>query len=222
MKTLEEIKQIRELKRLELDLRINTQADTREKHILVCHGTGCTSSKSPKILENLREILKQKGIENVRVIMTGCFGLCAKGPIVIIRPEDTFYAMVTPEDCEEIIQTHIIEGKEVQRLLCKDIDGTKVKSLDELNFYKKQERIALKNCGVINPEDIELLVCISLSMLPIFKREYHQLKEACSAKGIAINVKNMKVILTKLLVSIMKRVNEIEASIIEKGYEGTS
>ncbi len=74
----------------------------------------------------------------------------------------------------------------------------------------------------INPEDIELLVCISLSMLPIFKREYHQLKEACSAKGIAINVKNMKVILTKLLVSIMKRVNEIEASIIEKGYEGTS
>ncbi len=155
MKTLEEIHEIRENKRRELDLRVNTKADTREKHILVCHGTGCTSSKSPEILENFRRILKEKNIENVRVIKTGCFGLCAKGPIVIIRPEDTFYAMVTPEDCEEIIQTHIVEGKRVERLLCKDIDGKIVNSLDELNFYKKQKRIALKNCGVINPEDID-------------------------------------------------------------------
>ena len=155
MKTLEEIHEIRENKRRELDLRVNTKADTREKHILVCHGTGCTSSKSPEILENFRRILKEKNIENVRVIKTGCFGLCAKGPIVIIRPEDTFYAMVTPEDCEEIIQTHIVEGKRVERLLCKDIDGKIVNSLDELNFYKKQKRIALKNCGIINPEDID-------------------------------------------------------------------
>ena len=155
MKTLEEIHSIRENKRRELDLRINTKADTREKHILVCHGTGCTSSKSPQILENFRKILEEKNIENVRVIMTGCFGLCAKGPIVIIRPEDTFYSNVRPEDCEEIIQTHIVEGKRVERLLCKDIDGKIVNSLDELNFYKKQKRIALKNCGVINPQDIE-------------------------------------------------------------------
>ena len=155
MKTLEEIHNIRENKRRELDLRINTKADTREKHILVCHGTGCTSSKSPQILENFRKILEEKNIENVRVIMTGCFGLCAKGPIVIIRPEDTFYSNVRPEDCEEIIQTHIVEGKRVERLLCKDIDGKIVNSLDELNFYKKQKRIALKNCGVINPRDIE-------------------------------------------------------------------
>ena len=155
MKTLKEIHELRETKRKELELRVNTKADTREKHILVCHGTGCTSSKSPEILENFRKILKEKGFENVRVIMTGCFGLCAKGPIVIIRPEDTFYAMVKPEDCEEIIQTHIIEGKRVERLLCKDIDGTIVNSLDELNFYKKQKRIALKNCGVINPENID-------------------------------------------------------------------
>ena len=155
MKTLEELHKIREEKRKELDLRINTKADTREKHILVCHGTGCTSSKSPEILETFRRILKEKNIENVRVIKTGCFGLCAKGPIVIIRPEDTFYAMVTPEDCEEIIQTHIVEGNRVERLLCKDIDGRKVNSLDELNFYKKQKRIALKNCGVVNPEDID-------------------------------------------------------------------
>ncbi len=153
--TLEKIKEIRKEKRNELDLRINLNADTREKHILVCRGTGCTSSKSPKIIERFREILKEKNIENVRVIQTGCFGLCAKGPIVIIRPEDTFYAMVKPEDCEEIINTHIIEGKKVERLLCKDIDDKLVNRLDELNFYKKQKRIALKNCGIINPEDIE-------------------------------------------------------------------
>ena len=155
MKSLEEIHKIREEKRKELDLRVNTKADTREKHILICHGTGCTSSKSPEILENFRRILKEKNITNVRVIKTGCFGLCAKGPIVIIRPEDTFYAMVTPEDCEEIIETHIVKGERVERLLCKDIDGTVVNSLDELNFYKKQKRIALKNCGVVNPEEID-------------------------------------------------------------------
>lgn len=155
MKTLEEINKIREEKRKELDLRVNLNANTREKHILVCRGTGCTSSKSPKIIENFRRILEEKHIENVRVIQTGCFGLCAKGPIVIIRPEDTFYAMVTPEDCEEIINTHIIEGKKVERLLCKDVDNTLVDRLDELNFYKKQKRIALKNCGMIDPENID-------------------------------------------------------------------
>ena len=155
MKTLNEIREIREQKRLELDLRINLNANTQEKHILVCRGTGCTSSKSPKIIENFRKILEEKGITNVRVIQTGCFGLCAKGPIVIIRPEDTFYAMVTPDDCEEIINTHIIEGKKVERLLCKDVDGTLVDRLDELTFYKKQKRIALKNCGVIDPEVID-------------------------------------------------------------------
>ena len=155
MKTRKELHQIREEKRKELDLRVNTKADTREKHILVCQGTGCTSSKSPEILEEFKRILKEKQIDNVRVIKTGCFGLCAKGPIVIIRPEDTFYAMVKPEDCEEIVQTHIVEGNKVERLLAKDIDGTKVNSLDDLNFYKKQKRIALKNCGVINPEEID-------------------------------------------------------------------
>ncbi len=175
MITLQELHKIREEKRKELDLRVNTKADTREKHILVCHGTGCTSSKSPQILENFRKILKEKNIDNVRVIMTGCFGLCAKGPIVIIRPEDTFYAMVTPEDCEEIIQTHIVEGNRVERLLCKDIDGKIVNSLDELNFYKKQKRIALKNCGVINPEDIDEYIAFNgYEALERVLREYTQ------------------------------------------------
>ena len=175
MKSLQELHKTREEKRKELDLRVNTNADCREKHILVCHGTGCTSSKSPQILEIFRRILKEKNIDNVRVIMTGCFGLCAKGPIVIIRPEDTFYAMVTPEDCEEIIQTHIVEGKRVERLLCKDIDGKKVNSLDELNFYKKQKRIALKNCGVINPEDIDEYIAFNgYEALERVLREYTQ------------------------------------------------
>lgn len=154
-KTTEELEIIRKNKKEELDLRINRDSKTQEKHILVCHGTGCTSSKSPKIIENFREILKKNSIENVRVIQTGCFGLCAKGPIVIMRPEDTFYAHVKPEDCEEIVNTHIINGKTVERLLCKDIDGTIVNRLDELSFYKKQKRIALKNCGLIDPENID-------------------------------------------------------------------
>ncbi len=155
MKTIEEIEKKRKEKRAELDLRVNTKADTREKHILVCRGTGCTSSKSPQIIENLRKIIEEKKIKNVRVIQTGCFGLCAKGPIVIIRPEETFYAHVNPQDCEEIINSHIIEGKKVERLLCKNIDGNIVDKLNELDFYKKQERIALKNCGIIDPENID-------------------------------------------------------------------
>ena len=155
MKTLKEIQNIREEKRKELDIRVNSNVGTKEKHILVCHGTGCTSSKSPEIIDTFRKIIDKKKIENVRVIQTGCFGLCAKGPIVIIRPEDTFYAMVTPDDCEEIIQKHIIEGNIVERLLCKDIDGKKVQKLDDLNFYKKQKRIALQNCGRIDPENID-------------------------------------------------------------------
>jgi len=155
MKTLEEIRKIREEKRQELDLRVNTASASCERHILVCHGTGCTSSKSPKIIENLRRIIEEKHAENVRVVQTGCFGLCAKGPIVIVRPEDVFYSLVKPEDAEEIIEKHIIGGEIVERLLCKDVDNSVVKKLDDLSFYKKQKRIALKNCGVIDPENIE-------------------------------------------------------------------
>ena len=155
MKSLDEIRKIRENKRQELDLRENLQANTVEKHILVCRGTGCTSSKSEDIIHNFKKLIEEKNINNVKVIQTGCFGLCAKGPIVIIRPEDVFYSMVKPEDCEEIINSHIIEGKLVEHLLCKDVDGTQVKRLDDLSFYKKQKRIALKNCGKIDPENID-------------------------------------------------------------------
>ena len=155
MKTLEEIRKIREEKRKELDLRVNNDAKCTETHILVCHDTGCTASKAPKIIENLRKIIEDKKIENVRVIQTGCFGLCAQGPIVVIRPGNTFYAKVKPEDAEEIIESHILNGKIVERLLCKDNTGELVKKLDEHSFYKKQKRIALKNCGVIQSGNID-------------------------------------------------------------------
>ena len=154
-KSIAEIEEIRSKKRAELELRVNSNIDTKEKHILVCQGTGCTSSKSPEILANFRKILEEKNIENVRVIKTGCFGLCSKGPIVIVRPDDTFYSMVTPEDCEEIIEKHIVNGEVVERLVCRDVDGSYVNKLDDLPFYKKQMRIALKNCGVIDPENID-------------------------------------------------------------------
>lgn len=155
MKSLEEIDEIRARVKSELELRINENANTTEKHILVCGGTGCTSSKSPVIIENLNKAIKENNITNVKVIQTGCFGLCAKGPIVIVRPEDVFYALVKPEDAEEIVNVHIKEGKIVERLLCKDVDESVVKKLDELNFYKKQDRIALGNCGKIDPENID-------------------------------------------------------------------
>ena len=155
MKSIEELNEIREKTFKEISLRKDINYPGNEKHILVCGGTGCTSSHSGKIIEKLNEQIKEKNIENVRVVRTGCFGLCARGPIMVIRPEDTFYAMATEDDVEEIIDNHIIKGEIVERLLCKDVDGTVVKKLDELNFYKKQHRIVLKNCGLIDPENID-------------------------------------------------------------------
>jgi len=155
MKTLKEIDEIRKVKREELELRENENCNTIEKHILVCGGTGCTSSKSNEIIEKLEEVIKQEKLENVRVIRTGCFGLCAKGPIVIVRPENTFYALVRTKDVEDIINLHIKEGQIVERLLVKDIDNSVVEKLDDLKFYKKQHRIALHNCGKIDPENID-------------------------------------------------------------------
>lgn len=154
MKSRAELEEIRNRKRAELELRVNVNTPTTEKHILVCKGTGCSSAKSPKIIETMRKIIEERNIPNIRVIQTGCFGLCSKGPIVIVRPEETFYSHVKIEDCEDIINA-VVEGTKVERLLCKDLDGSVVQKLDDLNFYKKQKRIALQNCGVINPEDID-------------------------------------------------------------------
>ena len=155
MKSIEELNQIRENTLKEISLRTDRNYPGKEKHILVCGGTGCTSSHSGEIISKLENCLKEKNIDNVRVIRTGCFGLCARGPIIVVRPEDTFYAMASVDDVEEIVEKHIVNGEIVERLLCKDVDGTKVKSLDELNFYKKQHRVVLKNCGLIDPENID-------------------------------------------------------------------
>ena len=155
MKTIEELDEIREKTFKEISLRKDRNYTGKEKHVLVCGGTGCTSSHSKNIIEKFEELIKKEGLDNVRVIRTGCFGLCAKGPIIVVRPEDTFYAAAHVDDVEEIVEKHLKNGEIVERLLCKDIDGSMVKSLDELNFYKKQHRIVLKNCGLIDPENID-------------------------------------------------------------------
>ena len=155
MKTIEELNEIREKTFKEISLRKDRNYTGKEKHVLVCGGTGCTSSHSKDIIEKFEELIKKDGLDNVRVIRTGCFGLCAKGPIIVVRPEDTFYAASHVDDVEEIVEKHLKNGEIVERLLCKDIDGSMVKSLDELNFYKKQHRIVLKNCGLIDPENID-------------------------------------------------------------------
>ena len=155
MKTIEELNEIREKTFKKISLRKDRNYTGKEKHVLVCGGTGCTSSHSKDIIEKFEELIKKDGLDNVRVIRTGCFGLCAKGPIIVVRPEDTFYAASHVDDVEEIVEKHLKNGEIVERLLCKDIDGSMVKSLDELNFYKKQHRIVLKNCGLIDPENID-------------------------------------------------------------------
>ena len=126
-------------------------------HVLVCGGTGCTSSNSQKIIDTMNAELKAKGLENeVQVIRTGCFGLCALGPIMIVYPEGCFYSEVKVEDVPEIVEEHLLKGRMVTRLLYKEtVTPDEIKGLNDTNFYKKQKRVALSNCGVINPEDIK-------------------------------------------------------------------
>ena len=126
-------------------------------HILLCGGTGCTASESPKIRENFKQILAEKNLsDDVQVVTTGCFGFCEKGPIVKILPDNTFYTQVTPEDCLEIVNEHIIKGRKVQRLLYENPeDKEHISDSKHMGFYKKQMRIALRNCGFIDPENID-------------------------------------------------------------------
>ncbi|MBO4930593.1 MAG: NAD(P)H-dependent oxidoreductase subunit E, partial [Clostridia bacterium] len=129
-------------------------------HVLVCGGTGCTSSGSQAILAKLEEELKLKGLEDeIKLVQTGCFGLCALGPIMIVYPEGTFYSQVTPDDVPEIVEEHLLKGRLVERLVYNDTGDAKkddvAPSLNDTTFYKKQKRVALRNCGVINPENIE-------------------------------------------------------------------
>ncbi len=126
-------------------------------HVLVCGGTGCTSSGSERIITKLQEEIDKNGLSTeVQVVKTGCFGLCALGPIMIVYPEGSFYSMVKLEDIEEIVSEHLVKGRVVTRLLYDEtVTENGVVSLNETNFYKKQLRVALRNCGVINPEYID-------------------------------------------------------------------
>ncbi len=126
-------------------------------HVLVCGGTGCTSSNSQAIIETLEAQIAEKGLsEEIKVIRTGCFGLCALGPIMIVYPEGSFYSQVKVEDIPEIVEEHLLKGRIVTRLLYDETVTTEeIKSLNETNFYAKQERVALRNCGVIDPENID-------------------------------------------------------------------
>ncbi len=131
-------------------------------HVLICGGTGCTSSGSAKLQELFAQHLEANGLaEEVKIVQTGCFGLCALGPVVIVYPEGTFYSRVEADDVEEIVTEHLLKGRLVERLVYNDTgDGVELDksvnvSLNETGFYKKQVRVALRNCGVINPENID-------------------------------------------------------------------
>ena len=126
-------------------------------HVMVCGGTGCTASGSGKIQEALVSEIKKKGLEDeVKVVQTGCFGLCELGPIMIIYPGDVFYSRVTVDDIPEIVEEHLLKGRVVERLVHEDeVTREKTTSLDDTSFYKIQKRVALRNCGVIDPENID-------------------------------------------------------------------
>ena len=130
----------------------------QKKRIMVCSGTGCTSSKSDVLLKNIQDKLEKDGIKNITAHKTGCFGFCAKGPIVVIDPDEIFYELVKPEDADDIVEA-VITNKVVERLLAKENEKY-VEKWHKLNFYSKQERIALKNCGKINPEKIEEYIAL--------------------------------------------------------------
>ncbi len=129
-------------------------------HVLICGGTGCTSSGSVKLQSIFASQLEEKGLsDEVKIVQTGCFGLCALGPVVIVYPDGTFYSRVTEKDVPEIVEEHLLKGRPVERLVYNDVaddvkHSLKEASLSDTKFYRSQKRIALRNCGVINPEDI--------------------------------------------------------------------
>lgn len=152
--TVDELKTLKNESLSLLDSRLNTDSD--KITILVCGGTGCKSSKSFEIIEKFKEEVKEAGMSGkVDVIMAGCFGFCAKGPVVNIFPDDVFYVQVSEDDCKEIVQEHIVKGNVVERLLNRHPVTKEIfKRKKDMPFYKEQRRIALRNCGFINPEDI--------------------------------------------------------------------
>ena len=159
MKSLAELAAVKEAMQEKVAIRTGSAADNGKKHVLVCGGTGCTSSKSVEIMKSMREEIEKVGLsDKIQVVGTGCFGLCALGPIVIVYPEGTFYSCVKVADVPEIVSEHFVNGTPVDRLLYHEADKenvTRAMALSETAFYKKQKRVALRNCGVINPECVD-------------------------------------------------------------------
>ncbi len=162
IKSLAELDKIKQEASVKVMVRQHRDTEETNKNILVCGGTGCLASDSDKVIKNLGAILKAKGLsEQVQVIRTGCFGFCEQGPIIKIEPDNVFYVRVKPKDAKEIIEQHIINGNRVERLLYKDPQTQeKVHTQEEMAFYKKQLRVALRNCGLINPEDISEYIAL--------------------------------------------------------------
>lgn len=161
IKSVEDLRKLHEICKPLLNLRENTdhkhQANITKRDILVCGGTGCKSAQSDRIVSNLKEFIERAGLkDSVNVTSTGCFGFCEKGPVLKILPDNVFYVHVKPEDAEELVNTHLLNNKVIDRLLYEEPAlREKVKRHDEMTFYKKQSRIALRNCGLINPENID-------------------------------------------------------------------
>ncbi|MCH5158537.1 MAG: NADH-quinone oxidoreductase subunit NuoF [Clostridiales bacterium] len=159
MKTLAQLQEIRDKMQAQIANRAakSTAEAAVKRHVLICGGTGCTSGNSTVIGERLNAALKKAKLDkDVKVIMTGCFGLCSKGPIVVVYPDDAFYTHVQPDDVDEIVESHIKNGVPVERLLHAEKDASgKFKSINDTAFYKSQRRIVLRNCGLIDPENID-------------------------------------------------------------------
>ena len=156
MKAHEDFTQLLKLRKASHEQELSVEHTRCKREILVCGGTGCQSADSALIIDNLNTKIKEAGLSNeVTAHVTGCFGFCEKGPIVKIAPDNVFYVEVKPEDTQEIVEQHLLQGNVIERLLYEEPTlKQKVKRQDEMSFYKKQHRIALRNCGLINPEDI--------------------------------------------------------------------
>ena len=161
IKSREDINKIRESKKADLEIRIDKEAAPTQTggrmHILVCGGTGCTSSSSMKIIEKMETLIAENSMaDEIKVVKTGCFGLCAQGPIMMIYPDHLMYTQVQPEDVEEIFENHVKCGQVVTRLLAGNHEEGEVSNaLESVDFFSRQMRVALRNCGAINPEDID-------------------------------------------------------------------
>ena len=161
IKTKEQLQEIRERMQKKIALReAEHGADTGEAssrlQMLICRGTGCTSSRSDEIMHLLQDKLKERGIDDVEVTLVGCFGFCGEGPIVKVMPDNVFYVHVTPEDVDELIDTHVIKGEHVEHLLFTDPrTEEKIHNHHDMAFYEKQGRVALRHCGLIDPENVE-------------------------------------------------------------------